>query len=136
MCLKLSISTWRREKYFASISITTNFIISDGWKEKPPRLNQDCAPLEVCPIINNKINRKENIPNSATRILVLFRNLKSIKDNAKSTAKEIPIHINWCEKKGVSSVKDFIVISPAERTGKIKRISSQSILNKRDFIKS
>lgn len=85
--------------------------------------------------MNKRKSKKENKLNKATRILVLFKNLKSIKERVKSTIKERPIHTSWCEKKGVSSVNDFIVISPAESTGNIKRISNQSILISLDFIK-
>ena len=134
MCLKSPISICRLEKYLASIKITTNFIISDGWKEKLPRENQLLAPFDVCPKNNNNNKSPKKEIKSATKISVLFKNLKSIKEREKSAIKEMPIQSNWWEKNGELSVKDFIVTRPARRTGNIKAIRSQSI-PRRDFIK-
>ena len=44
--------------------------------------------MAVCPKINNKISRKENIPKIVTKTSVLFKNLKSTYDNKKKTEKE------------------------------------------------
>jgi len=108
--------------------------MSDGWKEKPPKENQLCAPLAVCPKKNKTSNRLEKIIKSATKISVLFKNLKSIKEREKSATKEIPIHINWRLKKEVSLVKDSIVTSPAKRTGTINNMSNQSMLLETLFV--
>jgi len=68
--------------------------MSDGWKENPPKENQLCAPLEVCPAMKSKTKRAENKRNRVTRTSVRLRNLKSICDRIKNAVKEIAIHIS------------------------------------------
>ena len=68
-----------------------------------------------------------------TNTSVLFKNLKSMKEKIKKTARETTIEIICFVKKLPElsvGTKDFMVKSPAKRIGTIKHIKSQSILFK------
>ena len=86
--------------------------------------------------IINKIATKSNKKNKniVTKTCVLRKNRKSTNENVKNIKKDIPINKNWCEKYGVSVVKDFIVTRPAASTGIKNTTSNQSTCKKRGFI--
>lgn len=126
------ISTWRLEKYFAKTNIKTIFIISAGWNENPLKLNQLCAPCEICPNAKRAKSIAEKKRNKNIRTFVRFKNLKSTEEKIKNIAKAIITKI-ICLLKKLSAfsdeTKDFIVNKPANIIGTIKKTKSQSILN-------
>jgi hypothetical protein len=68
--------------------------MSDGWKENPPKENQLCAPLAVCPATNKSSSKPEKKQNIVTKTSVRFKKRKSIYENIKNTTNETAIQIS------------------------------------------
>src|SRR3989344_1604360 len=115
MCLMSLISTCRREKYLARTRINTNFIISTGWKENRPRLNQLLEPLEMEPQTTSVNKITHIVVNKNINTLVRFKKRKSMKEKIKKTARDSATQIIRRLKKPPppsSAATDSIVTSP------------------------
>src|SRR3989344_9217652 len=127
MCLTLAISTWRLEKYLARTMTSASFAKSAGCRENSPKDIQLFEPFNAEPIIKTRMRPKTAVRYMATTTGVFLIKRKSIKLNARKTAKEMSAQTIWREKNVSVPLNEYIVRSPPRMRGRSEPTRIQSM---------